>query len=137
METESSTIQLAPEQRCVQDQQQKRRRFTAEDKIRIYNEAEACCSRGQLSELLRREQITHAHLANWRRQIRKLGFDGFLNQRPGPKARIDGRDDLIEKQQRAIEVLERELSMANALLELQKKARAVLGKAQPAAVELI
>lgn len=121
---------------CADSARRRRRRFAAEDKIRINKEAEGCRSRGELKALLCREGITHSHLANWRRQIRRMGLVGLLEQRPGPKANPDERDELILKQQRAIELLERELSIANALVDLQKKAKAVLGKAQSATAEM-
>ena len=43
----------------------KRRRFTAEYKLRIVPEAERC-SAGELGALLRREGLYSSHLASWR-----------------------------------------------------------------------
>ena len=45
-----------------------RRRFTAEYKLRILAEADACTETGQLGELLRREGLYSSHLSTWRRQ---------------------------------------------------------------------
>src|SRR5436305_779519 len=43
-----------------------RRKFTAEEKRRILQEAEACKERGELGALLRREGIYSSHLSAWR-----------------------------------------------------------------------
>ena len=44
-----------------------RRRFTAEYKLRILQEADRCMS-GELGALLRREGLYSSHLTNWRKQ---------------------------------------------------------------------
>ena len=44
----------------------KRRRFTAEYKLRILREADACSEPGQLGALLRREGLYSSHLSTWR-----------------------------------------------------------------------
>ena len=43
-------------------EQAKRRRFTAEYKLRIWREAEACTAPGEVGELLRREGLYTSHL---------------------------------------------------------------------------
>ncbi len=45
-----------------------RRRFTAEYKLRILREADACSEPGRLGALLRREGLYSSHLGTWRRQ---------------------------------------------------------------------
>ena len=45
-----------------------RRRFTAEYRLRILKQADACKRPGELGALLRREGLYSSHLANWRRQ---------------------------------------------------------------------
>jgi transposase len=50
-----------------------RRRFTAEYKARVLDEADRCTEPGQVGELLRREGLYSSHLTNWRRQ-RKTGL---------------------------------------------------------------
>ena len=44
-----------------------RRRFTAEYRLRLLREADACKKPGALGALLRREGLYSSHLANWRR----------------------------------------------------------------------
>ena len=47
-----------------------RRRFTAEYKLRILSEADACTQRGEIGALLRREGFYWSHLDKWRAQRR-------------------------------------------------------------------
>jgi len=109
----------------------RRRRFSTEEKQRITLAAKACKSRGELSALLRQEEITHSHLATWRERFELNGLEGLATRRPGPRPSDDERDQLIQKQRRAILELERELSIVKALVEMQKKAHEILGISQP------
>jgi transposase-like protein len=45
----------------------KRRRFSAEYKLRTLIEADACSEPGQIGALLRREGLYSSHLTTWRR----------------------------------------------------------------------
>ncbi len=49
----------------------RRRRFTAEYKLRILTEAEAATRPGEVGALLRREGLYSSHLTKWRRQERR------------------------------------------------------------------
>ena len=51
-----------------------RRMFTAEYKLRILAEAEACHQPGEIGALLRREGLYSSLLDKWRRQRRKGGM---------------------------------------------------------------
>mgnify|MGYP002065136290 CR=1 FL=1 len=44
-----------------------RRRFTAEEKLRILEEADACTEPGEIGALVRREGIYSSYLSRWRR----------------------------------------------------------------------
>src|SRR5262249_56241551 len=44
-----------------------RRTFSAAEKLRILNEADACTQSGQIGALLRREGLYSSHLVKWRR----------------------------------------------------------------------
>jgi len=46
----------------------KRRRFSAEYKLRILEEADASSGSGQIGALLRREGLYSSHLTTWQRQ---------------------------------------------------------------------
>ena len=45
-----------------------RRKFTAQYKLRILQEADKCCEPGQLGALLRREGLYSSNLSNWRKK---------------------------------------------------------------------
>lgn len=115
----------------AQNDRRQRRRFTPEDKARILAEADACTERGQLGALLRREGIYSSHLTSWRAVSQREGLDGLAGKRPGPKPKYDEKDRLLEKQQRHIAKLEKELRISRALIDLQKKAHEILGIALP------
>src|SRR5277367_2884533 len=61
-----------------------RRRFTAEYKLRVLQEADRCTQPGELGALLRREGLYSSHLANWR-QLRDGGALSGLAKRRGRK----------------------------------------------------
>ena len=108
-----------------------RRRFSAADKERILREADACTERGQLGELLRREGIYSSQLSTWRAQREQEGLSGLSGKRPGPKPNKDAKDREIERRDRRIAQLEKELRISKALIELQEKAHEILGIALP------
>ncbi len=104
-----------------------RRRFTAEYKLRILREAEACSGRGELGALLRREGLYSSNLTQWRKQRQREEREGLSRKRgPLPK----GRNSLVGK----VRALEREnarlkarAERAEGLVELQKKVSEILG----------
>jgi transposase len=109
-----------------------RRRFSAEDKRRILEEAEACSERGQLSALLRREQLYSSQLATWRAQLEQEGQRGLQAKKPGRKPLKDAKDRRIEQLEHDKSKLERRLLIAEKLIELQKKAQELLAATQSA-----
>src|SRR4029450_11967560 len=63
-----------------------RRRFSAEYKLAILREADACTEPGQIGALLRREQrLYSSHLVDWRRQ-RETGRTGGPGAQAWPQA---------------------------------------------------
>ena len=60
----------------------KRRQFTAEYKLRILRQAEACTRPGEIGALLRREGLYTSHLTAWRKQRDQGALAG-----PGSPAR--------------------------------------------------
>jgi len=62
-----------------------RRRFTADYKLKILNEANAC-KHGELGALLRREKLYSNQLSQWRRAYAEQGIDGLNKSIPGPVA---------------------------------------------------
>ena len=109
-----------------------RRRFTAEYKRKVLQEADACTKQGELAALLRREGLYSSHLTAWRR-LREAGeLSGLAAKRRGPKARAaDDRDRTIADQQRQIARLTAKLEKAEIIIDVQKKVGRLLGIEMP------
>jgi transposase len=109
-----------------------RRRFSAQYKLRILAEAEACTERGELGALLRREGLYSSLLSKWREQAERGKLAGLTPKKRGPQAKVvDARDRLIAEQERSIRKLTRRIERAEALIEIQKKVAELLGIALP------
>lgn len=104
--------------------QAKRRRFTAEYKLRILQEVEAAQGEGEIGAVLRREGLYSSHLTTWRRQ-RDAGALRELGKKRGRKAKP--RDKEKERLERENVRLRLELSRALGIIEVQKKVAALLG----------
>jgi transposase-like protein len=109
-----------------------RRRFTAEYKRKVLQEADACTKPGELAALLRREGLYSSHLTAWRR-LREAGeLSGLAARKRGPKARtVDERDRTIAEQQRQIARLTAKLEKAEIIIDVQKKVGRLLGIEMP------
>jgi transposase len=109
-----------------------RRRFSAEYKRKVLQEAEACKKQGELAALLRREGLYSSHLTAWRR-LREAGeLTGLAARKRGPKARpADERDRTIVEQQRQIARLTAKLEKAEIIIDVQKKVGRLLGIEMP------
>lgn len=106
-----------------------RRRFTASEKLRLINAADAALAsgeRGALEALLRKEGIYSSHLFTWRKQFGADGVAGLTPRAPGRKAKLDSKDRQLLAVTKENEALKHKLRVANALLELQKKAQSLL-----------
>lgn len=111
-----------------------RRRFTASEKLRLINAADAALAsgeRGALEALLRKEGIYSSHLHVWRKQLGAEGADGLTPRAPGRKAKLDNKDRQLIAVTKENETLKHKLRVANALLALQKKARELLDLSIP------
>src|SRR5262249_8414557 len=103
-----------------------RRKFSAEYKRRILEEADACTEAGQIGALLRREGLYSSNLVHWR----KLRPEGALTpKKRGPKA--DPLADENAALRRRVERLEAELKRAETIIEVQKKLSDLLGLSEP------
>ncbi len=103
-----------------------RRRFSAEYKLRILAEAEACTEPGGIGALLRREGLYSGHLSKWRRQ-RDAGALEALG-RPRGRKPVDRRDLEIAELGRRLERSEAELEKARRVIEVQGNVSALLGQ---------
>jgi transposase-like protein len=117
--------------RSLQDVQvtatSRRRRFTAKYKLNIVREADACTKQGELGALLRREGLYSSHLTDWRRAREK----GELLKPP----KVGRPPKAVDPSAKRIAELERQLARATAraehaeaLVDLQKKVAALLGR---------
>ena len=105
-----------------------RRRYSAEYKLRILQEADASTRRGEIGALLRREGLYSSNLTAWRKQREKRELEGLSQKRRGPLPKEN--NPLADK----VKVLERETvrlraraERAEGLVELQKKVSEILG----------
>jgi len=109
-----------------------RRRFTAEYKARILDEADRCAEPGQLGELLRREGLYSSHLSTWRTQREKGMLEGLAPKRRGRKAKPKNPlADENERLQRENRRLTEKLRQAELIIDVQKKVSEILGIVLP------
>lgn len=104
-----------------------RRRFSAEYKLRILEEADGCTEQGQLGELLRREGLYSSLLSTWRRQRDEGVLAGLAPKRRGRKAKP--KNPLAEENarlQRENRRLTEKLRQAELIIDVQKKVSEML-----------
>jgi transposase-like protein len=110
----------------------KRRQFSAAEKLRILQEADACEKPGEIGALLRREGLYSSHLAAWRRARAQGESKGLEARRRGPVPKIaDERDRKLAEQARELAAWKGRAELAEALVEVQKKVAAILGISLP------
>ncbi len=119
--TEKPIIKAVPDPEVTE--KAVRRKFTAEYKLRIVREADACTEPGQIGALLRREGIYSSNLASWRRQIR----EGLVPRKRGPVPRRPDRNARrIAQLEKDNAKLTHKLKKAELIIEVQKKVAALL-----------
>ena len=105
----------------------RRRQFSADYKLRVLEEADACEEPGSMGTLLRREGLYSSHLTVWRR-ARRDGALGALKKQRGPRGRrqdpVALECELLRKENAR---LKHRLQQAETILEIQKKASEILG----------
>ncbi len=102
-----------------------RRRFTAEYKARIVEEANAATEPGQVGALLRREGLYSSHLVDWRRQYRLGALSSLARPRGRPKPHPLAAEN--ERLRRTNARLTRRLATAERIIEIQGKVSELLG----------
>jgi transposase len=106
-----------------------RRRFTAEYKIRILNEAEECKKTGMIGALLRREGLYSSRLSDWKNARERGELEALSPRKRGRKTIVvDPKDQRIAKLETQLKRAEARAERAEALVELQKKIAALLGQ---------
>ncbi|MGD9030596.1 MAG: transposase [Anaerolineae bacterium] len=109
------------------------RRFSAKEKLRILEEADACTEPGEIGALVRREGIYSSYLSRWRRARDRGQLDGLSGKKRGPKRAVD--QELAEENaalRRENERLRGRLKQAETIIEVQKKLSQMLGLETPA-----
>jgi len=104
----------------------RRRRFTAEYKLRIVRQADACSRPGEVGALLRREGLYSSLLTEWRRQRDRGALEAL--ERPRGRRQADPRDAENARLRRRAERAEAELEKARKVIEVQGNVSALLGE---------
>lgn len=104
-----------------------RRRFTAEFKLKVLREADACREPGEIGALLRRHGLYSSHLVTWRRERDQATRERLSRKRgrkPTERHPLAARVAELERDKRRLEV---RLRHAEIIIDIQKKASALLG----------
>ena len=105
-----------------------RRRFTAKEKLRILEEAEACTEPGEIGALVRREGIYSSYLSRWRQARDRGQLTALSSKQRGPKRSADkALAEEVVKLRRENERLQARLEQAETIIEVQKKLSQLLG----------
>jgi len=106
----------------------RRRRFSAEYKLRILQEADACTEPGEIGALLRREGLYSSHLGVWRRQREEGTIQGLTPRKRGrktqPKNPLSKKVTELERENTR---LKKRLKQAETIIDVQKKVSQILG----------
>jgi transposase-like protein len=121
--TQSLAVLTLPDPEVVVKAQ--RRRFTAEYKQRILQEADACTQSGEIGALLRREGLYSSHLNTWRHQRARGELQGLTPAKRGRKADPQAAENarLLRETVR----LKAQLARAELIIDVQKKVSQLLG----------
>jgi transposase len=104
----------------------RRRRFSAQYKLRVLREADVCARPGEIGALLRREGLYSSLLTEWRR-ARDSGALEALERPRGRRAAHPLQAENAELRRRA-ERAEAELVNARRVIEVQGNVSALLGE---------
>jgi len=105
----------------------KRRHFSAREKLRILEEADAC-ERGEVGALVRREGIYTSYLSRWRRERKRGALEGLGGNKPKSESEVDKALAEENKQLRGENKrLKERLTQAETIIEVQKKVSQLLG----------
>ena len=101
----------------------KRRKFTAQYRLRILEEAESCTQPGAVGRLLRREGLYSSHLTEWRRARREGSLQGLTPSKRGRKlAERNPLSAKVHELEAKVARLEKELHTAHTILDVQGNA---------------
>lgn len=104
-----------------------RRKFSAEYKLRILEEADKLEGTGGIGALLRREGLYSSHLATWRRNRTEGTLGALSPKKRGPKPEKNPLADQVARLERENERLKKKLAQAETIIDVQKKVSGLLG----------
>jgi transposase len=105
-----------------------RRRFTAEYKLRVLRQADACTGTGELGTLLRREGLYSSHLTTWRRQREQGSLAALSPKKRGrPAVPASPLARRVAELERDNARLTQRLQQAETIIAVQKKLSEALG----------
>ena len=125
-----AAVPPAPDPEVVAKAQ--RRKFTAEYKLGIVEEADRVTDPGAIGTLLRREGLYSSHLVEWRR-LRDAGALGALSKKRGRKPTRNPLAEENGKLKAELARVNQKLQQAEIIIDVQKKVSALLGIALPEA----
>jgi transposase-like protein len=105
----------------------KRRRFSADYKARVVEEAEGCAEPGAIGALLRREGLYSSQLSSWRALYLTGALQALRDDKRGRKTKKHPLEDENEKLRKQNERLADRLERAETIIEIQKKVATMLG----------
>ncbi len=104
-----------------------RRRFTAEYKLQIIEQADQCNESGAIGRLLRKEGLYSSLLSEWRRQRERGILQGLSPAKRGRKpAEPNPLLPEVERLRKENQRLAKKLKQAETLLDVQKKISQIL-----------
>ncbi len=132
MTTSTNHLPVPPRYPTEVTSKAKRRRFTAEYKRKVLQEADACTESGQIGALLRREGLYSSHLVTWRHARERGELEGLTPKKRGPKAQEPNplAKELAAKE-REIARLKAENAKLQIICDVQKKVSLLLGVTLP------
>jgi transposase-like protein len=101
----------------------RRRSFTAEYKLAVLADYDACIGDGDKGALLRREGLYSSHIVEWRRARDRAALDGLDRPRP---VQVSPDAAALAKANRRIARLEGDLAKHKLALDIAGKAHALL-----------
>ncbi len=106
----------------------KRRRFTAEYRLRILEEADGCTQPGEVGQMLRREGLYSSHLTKWRQARREGSLRGLRSKKRGAKPQAGNPlEPKVRELEAKVARLEKDLHTAHTILDVQGKVAGLLG----------
>jgi transposase len=104
-----------------------RRRFSAEDKLKILQETDTC-EPGQVGAILRREGLYSSHLTTWRRQCQQGQIAALSEKQRGRKSQpvnpLAKELDSLRKENQQLLLRMKQMEL---LIDIQKKTSTILG----------